>query len=138
MQGVTQSSATLVITGGDFDPASVTELLDLRPFKCWQKGDQRVHQNGTIHTQPYSGWKLAHDSKLDHETLNEQLKYWINLLRPRDGQLKRIRKLGASIEIMCFLMCGPSPALTLSADVLAALGVLEVDLTVECLLYEEH
>jgi len=124
----TVQSATLAIWGGDFDPSDITRSLRLRPTKAWQKGDRKSFRrnDGTIHYfnshYEWSGWKKWTTDLARQQSLELQLRRWAKLLEPRAAALRQIRRNGASIELNCFVASDKSIAVTLPAELLAALG----------------
>jgi len=72
---------------GDFDPDVVTQLLDLKPFKAWKKGDS----SGDGKPYACSGWEYGKCEEYDIETANQMLKTISDLI-PKIDILKQIRE----------------------------------------------
>jgi hypothetical protein len=129
------SSSKLVIWSDGLNPATITTLLDLEPTSAWRKGDPvrvtnpkgREKHTAKIHSR--SCWIKAVDAEAKKEPIDYQLRYWCDLLLPRESGLQKLRAQGGEAIIDCFINEGPVVFIRLSFDLLSNLGSLGINVS---------
>ncbi len=120
-------STALIFSKGDFDPGSITKLLNLSPTQTWLKGDQKSFKSGKQFVYPWSGWKLALTDK-QFVSIEEQLGYWANLLSSKILELARIKELSCNCAIDCCLIANESIIFSLDPDLIKQYSYLGVEI----------
>ena len=104
------------ITGG-FDPDEITDLMGLKPDKCWKIGDRR--KNGTVYD--FSSWSFGRCDEYDGY-VERQMRRTIALLWERIDVLNQIRRehdVTYHLEIVPTVCVGESaPCLATPLDVI--------------------
>ena len=73
---------------GDFNPITISEILELKPEKFWKMGDKR--KNGT--TYSFSSWNFGNCNDYDITVSNQIIKT-ITPLLSKIEKLKEIKKM---------------------------------------------
>lgn len=129
-------SATLIISGGDFDPAEVTSMLSLRPNQAWRKGERKslTLADGTKRlfdsVHELSGWKMWLDEPERSRSLSDQLEHWDELLRARSTELAQLRDRGASIVLDCCVITSTTAKVHTSPAIQAAFSDMGIHLDI--------
>ena len=131
-------SATLIIWGGNFDPASVAQFMGVRPSQHWRQGEQKkvVLEDGRAFCfesrNEWSGWKLWLDEDTRKEPLEKQIRLLAGYLPGREHPLRQLREQGASITMDCYICVERPMTFSLPADLQALLGRFGVKMKSTC------
>ena len=125
------SSVTLMVLGEGLDPDRVSAELHLEPSQYWRKGERSVRFRGgttrlrkSVHE--WGGWKLFVAAEHKDECLEEQLEFWIYLLRSRIAGLRQLRLVGLKCALDVLVLSSETASIVLSNQLqkeVAALGL---------------
>jgi len=126
-------SVTLIVTGEDLDPETVTRTLSMAADKFWTRGEQQsctLPDGKVLHFESahqVGGWKRFLPEAETDRPLDDQIRYWLSELRERGDAIHELLELGCRIELNCF--AAGSEVLWLSNRELRDLAELGVDLS---------
>lgn len=126
-------SVTLIVTGEDLDPKTVTRTLSMAADRSWSRGEQKscTRPDGKVlhfeRVYEWGGWKRFLPEAETDRPLDDQIRYWLSELRERRDAIHELLELGCCIELNCF--AAGSEFLWLSNRELRDLAKLGVDLS---------
>lgn len=126
-------SVTLIVTGKDLDPKTVTRTLSMAADRSWSRGEQKscTRPDGKVlhfeRVYEWGGWKRFLPEAETDRPLDDQIRYWLSELRERRDAIHELLELGCCIELNCF--AAGSEFLWLSNRELRDLAKLGVDLS---------
>ena len=126
-------SVTLIVTGEDLDPETVTRTLSMAAHKSWTRGEQKsctLPDGKVLHFESLyeqGGWKRFLPETETDRPLDDQIRYWLSELHKRRDAIHELLELGCRIELNCFAADGEF--LWLSNRELRDLAELGVDLS---------
>ncbi len=126
-------SVTLIVTGEDLDPETVTRTLSMAADRSWIRGERQSYtrpDGKVLHfksVHEWGGWKRFLPEVETDRSLDDQIRYWLSELRERCDAIHELLELGCCIELNCF--AAGSEFLQLSNRELRDLAELGVDLS---------
>jgi hypothetical protein len=110
---------------GDFEPARISERLQLEPTDSWKKGERN---EVTHYERKFSRWCLR--SRLpDTEKLEDHIRDVLNQLAPRSGQVRElVDELGMGVIECVGHFHASYPGFTLERDLVAAMAQMNLEL----------
>lgn len=131
------SYARVRITGEALDPLEVTQALRLPPDHTRRSGEPRLRRrrDGSVQERapyPQGMWSMSSAGWVDSAELDAHLRWLLDQLEPRSGELQRLQEAGAGAELICYCTeVGPHevpvPAQTLGRCGLLALPLVPED-----------
>lgn len=134
LAAATGNATQLVFCRENVDPDVVSRMLDLAPSESIKVGEPAKHLNGARYTSHLGTWKLNLPKANSDQTVEEQIGFWVELLRPKSLALNELIGMGYTPYLDCKAEAG-SLSLCIEPDLLASLGELNVSLSVW--LYEQ-
>lgn len=131
--------ARLRISGESLDPLLVTQALRLPPDHTRRRGEPRLRRrrDGSVRERaPYQRgmWSMSSAAWVTGVAggqLDAHLRWLLDQLEPRGGELQRLQEAGARAELLCYRESGPEeqalPAETLGRCATLALPVVPED-----------
>lgn len=113
----------------DLESAEVSNLLNLTPHHCHQRGDPRISRSGKRFSDFTEGlWELRAALDLS-ESLTTHLTVLANTLHERKAALVRLRELGYEMDIFVGVFDeGGNTTFTLESEVMRTLSRLGLEI----------
>lgn len=128
--------ARLRISGELLDPLAVTQALRLPPDHTRRRGEPRLHRrrDGSLQERPpypRGMWSMSSAGWVAGADLDVHLRWLLEQLEPRGGELQRLQEAGAWAELLCYVEPGAEeqalPAQTLGRCATLAVPVVPED-----------
>lgn len=122
------------ISGDDYDPAVISNILAIQPSESWKKGDKI---RNTIKEREYTGWVMStgYEESLD---INIQLSKMINLLRTKEDCLLNIKdkySLKYRFDIVINIEKQQVPAIYLDTDAISFSNKIGIEYDFDMYIY---
>ena len=128
-------SASLTITGLDFDSQNITDKLGIIPTKTWKIGDL-IHPKGTI-KRKHNGWVIESNLSKDNE-IEDHIKSLFEELRPVWGVLQEISN-NYDLEISCVVYTdGEVPSIHLDQEIINKSQQINAEIDVDLYVLPEN
>lgn len=121
-------SASLTITGLDFDPQDITDQLEIIPTKTWKMGDL-IHSKGTI-KRKHNGWVIESNLSKDNE-LEDHIKVLFKQFHP---VWKRVQEISHKydIEISCVIYTdGEVPSIHFDQEIINKSNQINAEIDID-------
>ena len=125
-------SVTLIVTGHDLNPDEITEILGAPPDQSWKRGDIKTFKSGGEFIYPWGGWKRFQPDDTLRLPLEQQVAYWLWLLKPKALGLKTITETGCVPILDCYLAFDRGASFTFRNELLQELAQCHVSLDLQC------
>jgi Domain of unknown function (DUF4279) len=121
-------SVILIITGRKLDLARVTEMIRLKPFQSWLRGERKRSGQlvfSSLHHE--SGWKAKPPASVKKSPLEKQLRWWARRLATVSSQIRSLKSQGCYCRLSWFAATGSTVSLAIPNELQAALLRLNLD-----------
>lgn len=120
-----ETYATLRIFPGETSTsAAITNSLGLQPTRIFEKGE-RLGSRGNVRSQ--SAWLLSTEGNVLSRDPRRHLAWLLEQIRGKDNQIQLLRNSGAELDIFCYYLSVGQGGPTMSAEHMAVLGELGLD-----------
>lgn len=119
------------------NPDTITRTVGIHPFANWMVGKPRIDVKGNrssgINQETYWAADLTKEKSMDSREifLEEYLAKQVGRLKKAEKSFKRLRDTGGRIEIFVGLFCEKNTGTDLPSTVLADMGRLGIDLSLD-------
>ena len=128
-------SASLTITGLDFDSQNITDKLGIIPTKTWKIGDL-IHPKGPI-KRKHNGWVIESNLSKDNE-IEDHIKSLFEELHPVWGVLQEISN-NYDLEISCVVYTdGEVPSIHLDQEIINKSQQINAEIDVDLYVLPEN
>lgn len=133
--GIIDNRGLVATEKGVFDPAEITKLLTIQPFKNWSYGDER--KNGT--TYLFSSWSAE---KSDGAWLDIEGQC-LETIRNLKDKIPMLKKIKEQYDVNFVLMIVPSvhgeeaPVMSFNRDIIEFCYLTETTIEVDFYMYPE-
>ncbi len=128
-------SASLTITGLDFDPQDITDKLGIIPTKTWKIGDL-IHPKGTI-KRKHNGWVLKSNLSKDND-LEAHIKSLLEQLQPVWDRVQEISHK-YDTEISCVIYTdGEVPSIHLDQEIINKSHQINAEIDIDLYILPEN
>lgn len=122
---------------GNFDPDSISSILQLEPENQWKIGDYR--RNGTQYD--FASWKFGTCSEYDVETENQMRK----TIAPLFDKVELLQRIHSELDVAFSLVVVPelyvgetNPCLALTMDIIDFCHETRTEIDIDMYLYESE
>lgn len=121
-------SVAFIISGADFNPDTMTVILDRKPDKCARKGDPRKNYAGKSLSPEQEGWwRIESTTHVKSKDVNDHFEFLLGILLPHRQKILELAKNGETyFDVLwksTYLYAGTGPLL--SASVCEGIGMLK-------------
>jgi hypothetical protein len=122
------------ITGNEFDPNMITNVLQIEPNECWEKGEQI--RNKSIN-RSFSCWiiRTEYEESLD---VNNQITSILRKIKDKKNQLidlKEHKDLDYKIDIVIRIENNEKPAIYLNSDSIEFANSIKAEFEIDLYIY---
>lgn len=124
------SSVVLRVGGEGVDPEWVTHCLDLEPHRAVGKHEPMAPTDAEASAplHPTGSWRRYPPPELAVLPLEEQVRYWVDLLDSRYEALVKLREADLVPALSCFIDTDTVASVVLSNHLVAVVAELGLDL----------
>jgi hypothetical protein len=128
-----QVYATLVIEHPLASPASITEMLALKPTGVLVKGDSAINTSKHTLVSPKSYWRLSSEGRVQSSIIEDHLQWVLLQISGKVSSFEMLREQGADAHV--WLSVGSSSgsaAFELEHEVIDILATFRISVRVAC------